>query len=126
MGLKWNDIPEDLKVSMESVLIKNSGPMDPTDVFLLLKSCFVIDYKWYEKKEVADSIFSMFRIAISKEDSFQRNSQSQFAVYIHLMAEAGVEWVGLPEEVKLTIFQGIENRYPVRFGPGELSRLFYG
>jgi hypothetical protein len=126
MGLKWNEIPEDLRTSMESVLTKNSGPTDPTDVFHLLKSYFVMDYKWHEKKEVAESVFSMFRIAFSKEDSFEHNSQRRFASCFHVMAKTGLEWAGLPEEVKLTIFQGIENRSPVRFGPGELSRLFNG
>jgi hypothetical protein len=126
MGLKWNEMTEDLRASIESVLIKNSGPIDPTDVSRLWRACLGMDYKWSEQKEVAESLFSMFRIAFSNEHSFQRNSQTHFTLCIRGMAEAGVKWVGLPEEVQLAIFQGIENRSPVRFGTDELSRLFYG
>jgi hypothetical protein len=126
MGLKWSEISEDLKASIESVLSKNLGPMSTLDVFLLLKACSFMGYKLHDKKEVAESIFSMFRIAFSKEDSFERNSHSRFVSCINLMAKIGLEWAVAPEEMKLAVFQGIENRSPFRFTGVELSRLFQG
>jgi hypothetical protein len=122
MGLKWNKIPTGTKVSIESALMSNCQHMSQVDAFRLLTSLSLLCYEWHNQREL---ILSSFRTALAKEKSFSPESQKLFVSWVHNMAEAGVKWTDLPEDVNLIIFQGIE-KCSAAFGTKELAVLFHG
>jgi hypothetical protein len=126
IGLKWSDIPEGTKSSIESALINCSNQMDQRDMERLLKASGLLAYRFHERKNVASALFSVFRTLFSQVEPLQPGSQRSFPICIYNMTNAGVKLTVLPEDMKLAIFRNIEHRSPSAFKGPEISKLFYG
>jgi hypothetical protein len=142
----WNEIAVVPSESIASVLRSagylglSLGPMDPnrevveeiiekymreenkstrsiTSFFTALNK---VGMKWTEiRQERKDQILVLVNKLVQTEDLNVRICLPPFM-------GLAVEWTVLPEDAKLTILEGIENRSPTPFDAGELSSFFYG
>jgi hypothetical protein len=79
-----------------------------------------VGVKWTEvKQERQDQILVLVNKLVPAEDLNVR-------ICLAPLMGLAVEWTVLPEDAKLTILEGIENRSPTPFDAGELSSFFYG
>jgi hypothetical protein len=79
-----------------------------------------VGMKWTEiKQERKDQILVLVNNLIQADDLDVRS-------YLAPLMGLAVEWTILPEDAKLAILEGIENRSPTPFQAGELSNFFYG
>jgi hypothetical protein len=121
VGLLWHRIPSETKSEIEAAIVQSTDHMNVEDFTNFVKACSFLEYKWYLKKEIAESVLrSVFN---EGNPLLEKTIQNRLTEYINELVDMGFPWVAVPENVKLTIFQEMEKRI---FHPLELPKLFCG
>jgi hypothetical protein len=113
MDLKWNQMPENIQLSLEHSLLLRLRWFNPIDFSWFLKGARKMNYSWTNRTGIKEGVFRGFLAYYGgrhphSQRKYSANSKS-FASIIFEMGEAGLEWSSLPNEVQKTCFRGIDS-----------------
>jgi hypothetical protein len=119
VGLEWHKIPQETQWEIETALVQSIKHMNVEDLSSFLKICSSLSYRWYQKKEISESVIRN----VFNEGNPLHSMQNRLTTYINELTDIGFPWVAVPENVKLIIFQEMKSQI---FHPEDLPKLFSG
>jgi hypothetical protein len=128
MGWIWSDIAVEKQTFIEDFII-NQSELTGMDVSMILKAFFELNVPWNtESKNPKLKVALLMAIpAIAKEERGKNKGVTWRTPpnILYFLAEAGVKWHELPNEVRKTFYKFIE-RDGAKFYHDELiNNLFY-
>jgi hypothetical protein len=129
MGLHWSWVQLETRTVIEKALSQNCGQMSSRDLSYFLKACSLLDYKWFLREEVMESIFEVFKGVFNENNPLVEDNRQKFLPSsIKELEETGLNWEKVPQDVRQMLFEGLERRassLPGSHGR-DLGKLFAG
>jgi hypothetical protein len=124
MKLQWRDLPYDVRKRLVTDLEASNGQYFTRFYFsTLLTGCEWLGYRWAERKDTRDAMFSAFTNAFSGNQ--ESASIRQFMPCIFSFSRNEVRWKSLSKDTKTTVLKEID-RFSDEFSSLNLKTLLYG
>jgi hypothetical protein len=125
MGWIWSDVALEKQTFIENFIMKQSD-LTGMDVSMILKAFFELDVPWNTNPKIKESLLTAIA-AIPKEEK-EKNKGVTWRTppnIIYFLAEAGVKWHELPNEVRKTFYKFIERDGAKLYHNELINNLFY-